>query len=92
MTIPAAPPEPPVLPISAGPPATAEPGWATTEWWATLVAMLVGLLTLLGVVHVDVGNPLVASEIQVVGGLLAMIVPAAAYAVGRSLRNSGTQG
>lgn len=71
---------------------TAEPGYLTTEWWATLVAMLVGLLTALGVIHVNVGDPVVASEIQLVGGLLAMVVPAAAYAIGRSLRKSGTPG
>lgn len=71
---------------------TAEPGWQTTEWWAVVITMFIGLLTALGVIHVNVGDPAVASMIQLVAGLLAMAVPAAAYAVGRSLRKAGTQG
>jgi hypothetical protein len=88
---------PPVTP-SEGPilfprlPATAEPGWTTTEFWATLLSMFVGLLTTLGVIHVNIGDPAVANEVQVIAGLLALVVPAVAYAIGRSIRKSGTQG
>jgi len=83
-------PEPPILFPKL--PATAEPGWTTTEFWATVATMLIGLLATLGVIHVNVGDPAVANEIQVIAGLLAMVVPAAIYALGRSIRKSGTQG
>jgi len=82
--------EPPIL--SPKMPATAEPGWATTEFWATVISMFIGLLATFGVIHVNVGDPAVASEVQMIAGLLAVVVPAVAYAIGRSIRKSGTQG
>ena len=71
---------------------TAEPGYTTTEFWVTILTMLIGLLTTLGVIHVNVGTAAVNVAVQELAGLLAMFVPAGLYALGRSIRKSGTQG
>jgi len=76
------------VPVTAAPPA--EPGYTTTEWWATVLTMFVGLLTTLGVIHVNVGSSVVAGEIQTGAGLAAMVVPAGIYAISRGIRKVGT--
>lgn len=62
-------------------------GYKTTEFWVTLLAMVVGLA-----VHLGLLAPDTASDIQNQGSsiivqlfeLLAVVVPAAAYTLGRS--------
>lgn len=71
-------------------PAAAEPGYTTTEFWAMMVSNAVALVSAtladFGVVHLTQ-----AQDADITGlALLAITVGSAAYAIGRSIRKSGT--
>jgi hypothetical protein len=65
-------------------PASAEPGYLTTEFWLTSATSVISILVTFNVVHIT------TSQTQSIMGLLGMIVPIAIYAISRGLRKSGT--
>lgn len=71
-------------------PAAAEPGYTTTEFWATMatnaIALISATLADFNVVHLTQ-----AQDTDITGlALLVITVGSAAYAIGRSIRKSGT--
>jgi hypothetical protein len=74
----------PVPPSSVVIPPTAEPGYQTTEFWGKLAVQVIGLLTLVGVIHLG------PDQTQAIVGIVALVGPEAAYAIARGLRKQGT--
>jgi hypothetical protein len=66
------------------PPATAEPGYLTTEFWATTAVSVVGFLGTAGVFTSDQAVRL--------GGLITSAGAIVGYAISRGIRKSGTAG
>lgn len=66
-------PEPPVV----------EPGWQTTEFWASAATSLIGMLVMLGVVHPS------SAQTDSVVGAITLFGPQVAYAISRGLRKHG---
>lgn len=62
---------------------TAEPGYATTEFYVTIVSMVVGFLTQLGVIHVG-------ANVDQISALVEMVGPVVGYAISRGIRKRGT--
>lgn len=62
----------------------AEPGYTTTEFWVSLASQLIGLLTVVGVIHPS------TETVNGIIGLLTLVVPAIAYPLSRGIRKSGT--
>jgi len=61
-----------------------KPGWKTTEFWTSLGASGVGILTTLGVLTPEQANTVVQAIGQIVGGILA-VAPIVGYAISRGL-------
>lgn len=62
------------------------PGWRTTEFWGKVIVQLIGVLVLTGVIHpVNLADPTLALEVQVVAGLLATVLPELFYAISRAM-------
>jgi hypothetical protein len=77
------------------PPPVAEPGYTTTEFWVTLITMIIGLAVLIGPafgLHLTINSadPATVQAIQYAGGILALVVPAIVYAISRAIRKIGT--
>ena len=47
-----------------------QPAWKTTEFWATLVSNIVGIIALLGYVSSDQATALTEASIQIAGAVL----------------------
>ena len=60
----------------------AEPGWQTTEFWATLATMLVSFLASAGV--------FTQADVVRLGGLITAAAAIVGYAISRGIRKSGT--
>jgi len=50
----------------------AKDGWRSTEFWATLLTNVGGLLALFGV-HVPIASPAVSGVVSAVGGAIAAV-------------------
>jgi len=59
-----------------------KPGFKTTEFWTSISAGLVGVLTLTGIFTNDQAKDIVIAINSIVGGLM-VICPAVAYAFSR---------
>jgi hypothetical protein len=59
-----------------------KPGYKTTEFWLTLLAQIIGLLTMTGVIKPEEATPYLQGGGQLVGGLMT-VIPQIAYAFSR---------
>jgi drug/metabolite transporter (DMT)-like permease len=65
---------------------TIKAGYKTTEFYISVITALIGLAVVLGYVDpAQAHGAGLAAAIQVVGGILGMVVPAATYAISRGL-------
>lgn len=67
-------------------PTTVTPGYRTTEFWGKVIVQIIGILVLTGIIHpVNLADPTLALEVQIVAGLLATVLPELFYAISRSM-------
>jgi len=65
-------------------PLVAEEGLKTTEFWVTVITMIIGCMVAFRVMDDKQG--------QAIAALVSLVVPQAFYALGRSIRKQGTNG
>lgn len=59
-----------------------KPGIRTTEFWTTLLSMVAGIMTMLGVFTPTESSQMVAGLSQIVGGVF-VVVPVVGYVLSR---------
>ena len=65
-------------------PLVAEEGLKTTEFWVTVITMIIGCLVAFKVMD--------DKQSQAITALVSLVVPQVFYALGRSIRKQGTTG